>query len=123
MQRYIFTMELDTANPIGIENHRDVFKKEVKLDVLINDERAGVRDAVAKQGYGLDVLVNDEYWGVKNTVAELGYKLNELVNDRNFSVRKTAVIELGKRLIKHKPEIARELARKIHEEKYGAIED
>lgn len=69
------------------------------LDILVKDEDAGVRVAVARHGRDkdLDILVKDKNKDVRWVVANQGRDkdLDILVNDCNWEVRK-AVAEIGR---------------------------
>jgi hypothetical protein len=59
------------------------------LNILINDESALVRAAVARKKVGHEMLVNDSNWRVRATVAKYCDEklLDALINDENEYVR------------------------------------
>lgn len=60
------------------------------LNILVNDESALVRAAVARKKVGHEILVNDDNWRVRATVAKYcddKMLLDALVNDENDYVR------------------------------------
>ncbi|WP_020159566.1 MULTISPECIES: HEAT repeat domain-containing protein [Methylobacter] len=60
------------------------------LNILINDESALVRAAVARKKVGHEMLVNDSNWRVRATVAKYcddEKLLDALINDENEYVR------------------------------------
>ena len=66
---------------------RELSKEEISkyfeqnLQLLICQDKAYIRQAVAEQGYGLNVLINDKNWQVREAVAKQGYGLDILVYD------------------------------------------
>lgn len=60
------------------------------LNILINDESALVRAAVARKKVGHEILINDDNWRVRATVAKYcddKALLEALINDENEYVR------------------------------------
>ena len=83
----------------GVRN--EVARQGYGLDKLVNDKDCDVRLEVAKQGYGLDKLINDKHWYVRLEIAKQGYGLDKLVNDEYWFVRNEVTRQL-KELRKNK---------------------
>lgn len=81
---YIIYVENDAT---AFEDKKELIKKGLLLDVLVNDKSTQVKIELVKNGYFLDKFKDAPHYLLRQNVAKKGYALDELAEDAAGLVR------------------------------------